>query len=49
MVQPGNREVSWLQALPVLSGIGDSVSGRFSSNSGGSAEGEIVALCLSNP
>jgi len=49
MVQPGNREVSWLQALPVLSGTGDSVSGRFSSNSGGSAEGEIVALCLGNP
>ncbi|HET8955097.1 MAG TPA: hypothetical protein VFN18_05510 [Solirubrobacterales bacterium] len=49
MVQPGNREVSWLQALPVLSGTGDSVSGRFASNSGGSAEGQIVALCLGGP
>jgi hypothetical protein len=49
MTQPGNREVSWLQALPVLSGTGDSVSGRFASNSGGSAEGEIVALCLGSP
>jgi hypothetical protein len=49
MTQPGNREVAWLQALPVLSGTGDSVSGRFASNSGGSAEGEIVALCLGSP
>jgi len=49
MVQPGNREVTWLQALPVLSGTGDSVSGRFASNSGGTAEGEIVAICLGGP
>jgi len=49
MVQPGNREATWLQALPVLSGTGDSVSGRFASNSGGSAEGQIVALCLGGP
>jgi len=47
--QPGNREVTWLQALPVLSGTGDSVSGRFASNSGGTAEGEIIALCLGGP
>jgi hypothetical protein len=49
MNQPGNREVTWLQALPVLSGTGDSVSGRFASNSGGMAEGEVVALCLGGP
>jgi hypothetical protein len=46
MTEPGNREVTWLQALPVLSGTGDSVSGRFASNSGGTAEGQIVAVCL---
>jgi hypothetical protein len=49
MNQPGNREVSWLQALPVLSGTGDSVSGRFASNSGGTAEGEVIAICLGGP
>lgn len=49
MKEPGNREVTWLQALPVLSGTGDSVSGRFASNSGGTAEGEIVAICLGGP
>lgn len=49
MTQPGNREVTWLQALPVLSGTGDSVSGRFASNSGGTAEGEVIAICLGGP
>lgn len=49
MNQPGNREVTWLQALPVLASTGDSVSGRFASNSGGTSEGQIVAICLGGP
>lgn len=46
MPQPGNREVAWLQVLPVLTGTGDAVTGRYASNSGGSSEGQVVALCL---
>jgi hypothetical protein len=44
--EPGNREVSWLQAAPFLSGTGDGVSGRISSNSGGTAKAEVMAVCL---
>jgi hypothetical protein len=43
---PGNREVAFLQALPFTNGAANGVSGRITSNSGGSAAAEIVALCL---
>ena len=46
MPQPGNREVSWLQVLPFLAGTGEGVNARYASNSGGSSEGQVVALCL---
>ena len=44
--EPGNREVSFLRAAPVLSGSGDGVAGEISSNSGGTAKAEIMAICL---
>lgn len=44
---PGNREVTWLEATPFLSpSSGSGVKGRFASNSGGSATGQIMAICL---
>lgn len=46
---PGNREVAWLEARPFLTSDGSSangVSGRITSNSGGSAEAVVMALCL---
>jgi hypothetical protein len=46
---PGNREVAWLEAHPFLTTDGsrdNGVSGRITSNSGGSAEAVIMALCL---
>lgn len=48
MPDPGNREVSWLQVLPVLpsTGTGDAVNARYASNSGGTSEGQVVAICL---
>ena len=42
----GNREVSFLQALPVLNGSTNAFVGAFASNSGGSAEAQITAYCL---
>jgi hypothetical protein len=44
--EPGNREVGFLQALPVLAATGNGVTGRITSNSGGTAKAEIVAVCL---
>jgi hypothetical protein len=46
MPQPGNREVAWIEVLPYLTPIGDGVKGRYTSNSGGTSEGQVVALCL---
>jgi hypothetical protein len=46
MPQPGNREVAWIEALPFLTPIGDGVKGRYTSNSGGTSEGQVAALCL---
>lgn len=43
---PGNREVSFLQVRPFISATTNGVSGRISSNSGGSAVGEVQAVCL---
>jgi len=45
-INPGNREVAFLQALPFVSPSTNGVTGRITSNSGGTAEGEAVALCL---
>jgi hypothetical protein len=42
----GDSEVSWLQALPILNGGTKGVTGRISSNSGGTATAEVAALCL---
>ena len=44
--EPGNREVTWLQAAPFLSPTGNGVTGRFASNSGGTAKGQVMAICL---
>jgi hypothetical protein len=44
--EPGNREVAFLQAMPVLASTGNGVTGRITSNSGGSAKAQIVAICL---
>ena len=44
--EPGNREVAFLQALPILAPTGNGVTGRITSNSGGSAKAEIAAICL---
>lgn len=44
--ESGNHEVTWLQAAPFLSPTGDGVTGRFASNSGGTAKGQITAICL---
>lgn len=47
LTKPGNREVSWLEAAPFLSpSTGSGVKGRISSNSGGTAEGQVMAICL---
>jgi len=44
--EPGNKEVTFLQASPFISPNSNGASGRFASNSGGSAKGEIIAVCL---
>ncbi|MFN8215147.1 MAG: hypothetical protein U0R71_00985 [Solirubrobacterales bacterium] len=44
--EPGNAQVGWLQALPVLNGETRGVTGRITSDSGGTATAEIAALCL---
>jgi hypothetical protein len=45
--EPGNREVAFLQARPIITSTGSSgVAGRITSNSGGTAIGEVGALCL---
>jgi hypothetical protein len=44
--EPGTREVGFLQALPVLAPTGNGVTGRITSDSGGTAKAEIVAICL---
>lgn len=46
MPQPGNREIAWIEMLPFLTPTGNGVNGRYTSNSGGTSEGQVVALCL---
>ena len=42
----GNRQVSFLEALPILNSSVNGFKGAFASNSGGSAEAQITAYCL---
>ena len=46
MTNPGNGQASWLQALPLINGETHGVMGRISTDSGGTAAGEVVAICL---
>jgi len=41
-----DREVAFTQLIPFSEANGDGVLGQFTSNAGGSAEGQVVALCL---
>lgn len=43
---PGNKEVSVLQSLPVVSSSFQGVVARITSNSGGTATAEVQAICL---
>ena len=44
---PGNREATFLQAMPFTNnGDSNGAAGRIATNSGGSAIGQIAALCL---
>jgi hypothetical protein len=44
---PGNREVSFTRSQPFLSGSTPSgMAGEISSNSGGTSQAQIIALCL---
>jgi hypothetical protein len=42
----GNRQVSFLEALPILNPSTNGFKGAFASNSGGSAEAQLTAYCL---
>lgn len=42
----GNRQVSFLEALPIINTSTNGFKGAFASNSGGSAEAQVVADCL---
>lgn len=45
--EPGNHEVSFLRAAPALNtNAPDGVAGEISSNSGGTAKAQIMAICL---
>lgn len=43
---PSNGETSWLQELPIVNGEVNGVVGRFTSDAGGVATGQILAVCL---
>ena len=44
--EPGNKEVTFLQAMPFISPNSNGASGRIASNSCGGAKAEIIAVCL---
>jgi hypothetical protein len=44
-VKPSSGPTS-IEDFPFLTPIGDGVKGRYTSNSGGTSEVQIVALCL---
>lgn len=43
---PNNGQAIWLQALPVVNGGTKGVVGRIETDSGGTATGEVAAICL---
>jgi len=44
---PGNREVSFTRSQPFLGGaLPSGMAGEITSNSGGTSQGQIIALCL---
>lgn len=46
MPEAGNNQVTWLRVAPFISPTGSGVTGRFASNAGGAAKGEVMAICL---
>jgi hypothetical protein len=46
LLNPNNGESAWIQVLPIVNGEIKAISGRFVSDAGGVAGGEIVAICL---
>lgn len=46
--EAGNGQVGMLQALPILASPANGVMGQITSDSGGTAKAEIVAICLGN-
>jgi hypothetical protein len=46
LLSPNNGESTWIQVLPIINGETKAVSGRFSSDAGGAANGEVFAICL---
>jgi hypothetical protein len=43
---PGDREVGVIESLPFSNNSGNGVTGRITSDSGGTATAEVVAICL---
>jgi hypothetical protein len=41
-----NGESDWIEELPIVNGEVNGVAGRFTSDAGGAATGQIVAICL---
>lgn len=41
-----NGEATWMQMLPVINGGTNGIQGRLQSDAGGSAPGEVIAICL---
>jgi hypothetical protein len=41
-----NGEFGWMEELPVVNSELNGVVGRFTSDAGGAASGQIVAVCL---
>ncbi|MGA8744591.1 MAG: hypothetical protein WB507_01855 [Solirubrobacterales bacterium] len=46
ITNPGNREVAVLEALPFSNSEANGMLGRITSNSGGTAAAEVIAICL---
>lgn len=43
---PNNGESAWIEELPIINGEVNGVAGRFTSDAGGAATGQVVAVCL---
>lgn len=46
MTTLGNAQAGWLQALPIVNAEFRGVTGRISTDDGGTAVGQVVAICL---